>query len=289
MDMNRRTIKKNLRGMAFAVMLLAFGTTIACGQGTAVRSQQAADKNRNTTTAKHGESNTATVKSIVQYELPAKLTDRPEQIVRRKAYTVSYNSTTKCPNWVAWHLTKEHTYGKVQRSNEKFIEDPTTGGPDNYDYINSRYDRGHMCPAGDNKWDATAMTETFYFSNICPQNHNLNKYEWNDLEMRCREWARRYGSVDIVCGPIYLDNNAPRHIGASKVRVPDAFFKVVLCRKNGGKAIGFYYKNDGKKVSMADAVRTVDQIEKLTGIDFFHQLDDTTESRVEAKANISDW
>lgn len=231
-----------------------------------------------------------TRQNVVRYELPAPLIDRPERIIVRKGYTTSYNAQTKTANWVAWHLTKPHTYGKAQRTNEKFTEDTSVAAPratDN-DYYNSRYDRGHLCPAGDNKWDATAMTETFLFTNICPQNHALNKYEWNDLEIKCREWARKYGAVDIVCGPVYYPDVAPRYIGRNKVRVPDALFKVVLCRQRA-MAIGFVYKNDGKKVKMADAVKTVDQVEQLTHIDFFHQLDDKVERRVEAEASLSDW
>ena len=229
---------------------------------------------------------------IVKYELPAKLKDRPERILERVGYTTSYNEQTKTPNWVAWHLTKAHTYGKNQRKNEVFAEDEDIAKgrrATNMDYYNSRYDRGHMCPAGDNKWDKQAMTQSFLFTNVCPQNHGLNKYEWNDLEILCREWARKYGSVDIVCGPLYEKGATPRTIGKNKVRVPDGFFKVVLCRQGKPKAIGFVYSNAGEKTKMTDAVRTVDEIERLTGIDFFPSLDDQTEARVEAHSNLSDW
>ena len=140
-----------------------------------------------------------------KYELPAPLKDRAEVILQRKGYTTSYNRNTKTPNWVAWHLTDAHTRGRFQRKEEVFNEDTSVPTPraTNMDYYNSRYDRGHMCPAGDNKWDKEAMTESFLFTNICPQNHGLNKYEWNDIEMKCREWARKYGAIDIVCGPIF--------------------------------------------------------------------------------------
>lgn len=224
-------------------------------------------------------------------EIPARLQDRPEQILKRKAYTVSYNRDTKCANWVAWHLTKEHTYGRNQRSQDMFEEDFQVATPraTKNDYYNSGFDRGHLCPAADTKWDNTALKESFYLTNICPQNHNLNKYEWNDIEMLCRSWARKYGSVDVVCGPVYYADKAPRFIGKGKVRVPDAFFKVVLCRNSGAKAIGFLYKNVGSKQNVYDCIRTVDEIEKLTGIDFFPMLDDNTEKKVEASSDIKTW
>jgi endonuclease G len=243
-----------------------------------------------------------TAKTVVMYEMPAPLKDRPEQILKRKGYTVSYNSETKNPNWVAWHLTKSHTYGSFQRRQEMFSEDESVKAPraTNNDYFNSRYDRGHMCPAGDNKWDKEAMTQSFLFTNICPQNHGLNKYEWNDLEIQCRDWAREYGAVDIVCGPLYSSKGGRYKVGSSrepqqktigrnKVWVPDAFFKVVLCRQGRPKAIGFVYRNEGVKQLKTEAVRTVDEIEALTGIDFFPALDDDMENRVEASANLSDW
>ena len=226
----------------------------------------------------------------VEYELPSPLKNRPEQILRRKGYTTSYNRDSRNPNWVAWHLTKSHTYGSHQRSQEIFTEDldVTPRATDN-DYYNSRYDRGHMCPAGDNKRDATAMSESFLFTNICPQNHALNKYEWNTIEMKCRDWARKYGAIDIVCGPIYDHSTPTRTIGRGHVWVPDAFFKVVMCRTGQPKAIGFLVRNDGKKISIEELVCTVDEIERITGFDFFPALDDKVEKRIEAHADLTEW
>ena len=227
---------------------------------------------------------------VTKYELPARLKDRPEQILTRRGYTTSYNRETKNPNWVAWHLTREHTKGQNQRKQVMFQEDEDVESPraTNSDYYNSRYDRGHMCPAGDNKWDKTAMQESFLFTNVCPQNHGLNKNEWNDLEIQCRTWAQTYGAIDIVCGPVY-DADNQRTIGRNKVHVPVAFFKVILCRKGTPKAIGFLYHNEGRKQPMKAAVRSVDDIEALTGIDFFPALEDNLERRIEAQARLSAW
>ncbi|MBO6288365.1 MAG: DNA/RNA non-specific endonuclease, partial [Prevotella sp.] len=126
-------------------------------------------------------------------EQPASIKGVSEQILKRKGYIVSYNKQTKLPNWVAWHLTAAHTEGRVQRENYAFREDEEVKAPraTTDDYYNSRYDRGHMCPAGDNKWDSDAMEETFLLTNVCPQNHGLNKDAWNDLEIACRRWAKK--------------------------------------------------------------------------------------------------
>ena len=261
-----------------------------CLMLTACRKDNANAQQANTFYNNSKATQEVTRSKVVEYEQPAPLKDRPEQILRRTGYTTSYNKETRNPNWVAWHLTKSHTYGKNQRSDEVFSEDTEVSprATDN-DYYNSRYDRGHMCPAGDNKWDATAMTESFLFTNICPQNHALNKYEWNTLEILCRDWARKYGAIDIVCGPVYDGETPTRTIGRSRVWVPDAFFKVVLCRSDRPKAIAFLFRNDGKKVTLSSVVHTVDDIERLTGIDFFPALDDNTEDRIEAEANLREW
>ena len=219
--------------------------------------QQGAEATASTSSA--GTGNTA----IKMYEVPARLTDRPEVILHRQGFTISYNKTTKTPNWVAWHLTKS------------------------------------MCPAGDNKWSEQSMSQTFLLSNICPQNHGLNKNAWNDLEIQCRDWAREYNSVDIVCGPVYRTATRSdgkmrasafqKYIGRNKVWVPDAFFKVVLCRGRQPKAIGFIYENRGGQQRMSDCMCSVDDIERITGIDFFPLLADDVENRIEARASLREW
>lgn len=239
--------------------------------------------------------------SVKMYEVPARLKDRPEQILHREGFTISYNATTKTPNWVAWHLTKSHTYGKIRREERAFEEDREVATPraTPSDYYNSRYDRGHMCPAGDNKWSEDAMAQSFLLTNICPQNHGMNKNAWNDLEIQCRSWAREYGAVDIVCGPIFRGvsyengkmkpSSSQRFIGRNKVWVPDAFFKVILFRNRLPKALGFIYENRGGQQTLADCVCSVDEIERLTGIDFFYLLADDVENRVEKEAKLSQW
>lgn len=95
-------------------------------------------------------------------------------IKRRFAYTVSYNHGTRQPNWVAWTLTRAHASGKLKRGDfEDDMDMPSPKGT-KADYFNTGFDRGHMCPAGDNKWSQQAMDECFLMTNMCPQNHSLN-------------------------------------------------------------------------------------------------------------------
>ncbi|MGN1375685.1 MAG: DNA/RNA non-specific endonuclease [Prevotella sp.] len=223
-------------------------------------------------------------------ELPALRENSGEIILRRKGYTASYDPQTLLPVWVAWELTPDRLVNNVKRPTQAFHEDTDVPEPRalTYDYINSGYDRGHMCPAADNKWDATAMYESFLFTNICPQNRNLNAGDWNEMENQCRKWVKKYGRIYIVCGPI-LYKCSHKTIGKNRVVVPEAFFKVVLCMKDKPKAIGFIYKNAAGNRRKGDYVNSVDQIERITGIDFFPSLPDETEDEIEAKADFEAW
>lgn len=210
--------------------------------------------------------------------------------LERAAYRLSYNPATRLPVWVAWHLTAEHTDGPYSRKGIKFAEDEDVPVPraTNMDYVNSGYDRGHICPSGDNKWSEEAQLQSFLYTNCCPQLHNLNAGDWNELEGKCRKWAQQYGGVYIVSGSLLL-NKKHKTIGKNKVVVPEAFFKVVLCMEGEPKAIGFIYRNEANNKTMSSYVNTVDDVERLTGLDFFSALPDEVEREVEAKADLADW
>lgn len=145
-----------------------------------------------------------------------------------------------------------------------------------------------MCPAADNKWSKKAMEESFLFTNMCPQNGNLNRGDWNEMEMACRKWAKKYGDLYIVCGPI-LYKGKHKTIGKNKVVVPEAFFKVVLRTGDDPQAIGFIYKNTSGNRPKDSYVNTVDEVERITGIDFFPSLPDDVEKKVEAECDLGLW
>lgn len=247
--------------------------------------QQASAKNDNT---RGSGLQTADNKAL---ELPAPLNNGYDLVLRRKGYTVSYNARTMQPNWVAWQLTPERMKGGTDRKNFPFTTDEEVPEPrvEDADYRSSGYDRGHMCPAGDNKWDAEAMRQSFLFSNICPQAPGLNRGDWNEMEKACRKWAEQQGRLYVVCGPIFYKKSRQRTIGRHRIPVPDAFFKVLLCMTGTPRAIGFIYKNTDGNRPKGDYANSVDEVERITGINFFPSLPDEVERKVEAVCDVDSW
>ena len=223
-------------------------------------------------------------------EVPAKIAGRTEQIISHTGFIISYNSDWKIPNWVAYELTKEKVEGTVPRY-DSFLPDPEVPldkSANTYDYSNTSWDRGHMAPAGDMKWSEQAMKESFYLSNICPQNKNLNGGVWHDLEIQIRELARQKGNIYIVCGPIV--SKQPKTIGANKVAIPDAFFKVLLQNNNNEwSAIAFMFANESGRKPLSTYAMSVEDIQIITDIDFFPALPDSIEKKVESQVDFTKW
>ena len=223
-------------------------------------------------------------------EIPTITDERSDRIITHKGFTLSYNYDWKIPNWVAYELTDIEVKGEVPRY-DKFKPDPMV--PQNVsahtnDYKHSGYDRGHMAPAADMKWNEQVMRESFYLSNICPQNPNLNGGVWKDLEEQVRELASQKGKIFVICGPIV--NDTSKTIGENKVVVPQAFFKVLLQEENNElHTIGFVYENISGRKPMSTYAMTVDEVEEMTNIDFFPSLPNKIEKKVEADVDFSKW
>ena len=227
------------------------------------------------------------VASQVSNKNTVELNTSQKGLLRYEGYVVSYNEKNLIPNWVSYELTAQETNGQYTRNGLVFRQDPKAkvAQSSNDDYKNSGWSRGHMAPAGDFKWSDNAMEETFYFTNCCPQNQLLNAGQWSTLEKKVRDWAKKYGSVTVVTGPLIWENEHGT-IGANKVVVPDAFFKAILA---GEQSIAFVMYNRPENENMQKCAMTVDKLESITGFDFFAELDDTQESRIESTYTLKFW
>ncbi|MGN0234216.1 MAG: DNA/RNA non-specific endonuclease [Bacteroidaceae bacterium] len=227
-------------------------------------------------------------------EIPAYLTDRDEEIVQHEGFTLSYNKKHLLPNWVAWLLTRERTQGQEKRADNFQPDESVKEGPvaEDSDYRGSGYDRGHMCPAADCKHSRRSMNECFLLTNICPQTHNLNAGDWKELETKTRQWAQRYDSIYVVCGPVLQKGRRYRKVGQNQVTVPEKFFKVLLrfTAPDQAQAIGFIYDNvEDSNHPLAYYAVTVDSVEALTGINFFSKLEKRVERKAESQYDLKLW
>ena len=222
-------------------------------------------------------------------ELPA--LSEEDYIVEYEGYTSSYDMFTKTPEWVAYELTKDETYGDASREGKFFSPDERVllPQPDDYDYRGSGWTRGHLAPAADFRWSDDAMWDTFHFTNCCPQDKDLNEGMWNTLEKKCRTWARRYGSVYITTGPV-IGKNIYGTIGKNKVTVPDAFFKAGMVHDGSHwQSIAFIMNNSNRNANMQKCAMTIDELEDVTGFDFFAAMDDNIEAEAEKSYKLSFW
>lgn len=211
-------------------------------------------------------------------------------IVQHTGYTLSYNEEHEQPNWVAYLLTADKVFAAESDRADNFREDPAipTGSATLADYKGSGYDRGHLIPAADQKWSAQAMDDSFFLSNMSPQTHSFNAGIWSKLESAVRTMAAQNQEICVVTGPVLTDGPY-KTIGANNVSVPNYFYKVILdYYGTEKKAIGFILAQTDKGNLSAFAV-TVDDVEKLTGIDFFPLLDEAEARALESVFDVSLW
>jgi endonuclease G len=210
-------------------------------------------------------------------------------IINRKGYALGYSIKYKQSLWVVYRITKaEMDTPKCKRTN-RFGPDPEIkiGSASLADYRGSGYDRGHLAPAATMGFSLETMSESFYLANMSPQKPQFNRGIWKDLESQVREWARENEDIYVVSGPIIAPGY--KTIG-DKVAVPQYYYKVIFdISPPTFKMIGFILKNEGSNQPLKIFVVTVDEVEKITGLDFFSELPDIIEEKLEREVNIGLW
>jgi endonuclease G len=210
-------------------------------------------------------------------------------VVNHNFFRLSYSEAHEQAEWVAYEL-KENHIASNDFDRPYFVEDRavTTSSADWRNYKNSGYDRGHLCPAGDRKFDYNAFHETFLTSNISPQDHGFNGGIWNRLEQKVRFWAKKYDGVFVVTGGVL--EAGLKTIGDEKVSVPKYFYKIVVDNSEANiKAVAFLLPNEATDRSFYDFAVTIDEIEAKTGINFFKDLLNSEEHKMEATIDLKAW
>ncbi|MFV0554111.1 MAG: DNA/RNA non-specific endonuclease [Mangrovibacterium sp.] len=227
---------------------------------------------------------------LVSFATWAQYTPQPtgnNQLIKHQYYSLSYSEKHEQAEWVYYELTREEAQGGASRTdNFRPDEAVKTQSAQLADYARSGYDRGHLAPAADMGFNATAMSESFYFSNMSPQDPSFNRGIWKKLEALTRNWALEYGAIHIATGAI-LNEDFPT-IGTNQVSVPRYYYKVIYDEQNQ-KAIAFVLPNSNSSEPLQSFAVPIDQVEQLTGINFFYQLSDSLENQLEASCDVAQW
>ena len=226
-------------------------------------------------------------------------------------YTLSYNTSTLCPNWVAWHLDNENM-GSADRMDD-FRPDPELPAgwygikKADYQYNKYGFDRGHVCPSADRTTTKEDNSMTFLMTNMVPQSPDNNRIIWMHFENFERELVKDGNEVYIVAGPYGTGGTSskgtfdeiPVSLKSGEVlhmNVPAYTWKVLIAIPSGE---GDFERIDDSAVAIAINVPnkmgmqktgdweqflcSIDDIEKLTGYDFFELLPDDIENKLEAR------
>ena len=209
------------------------------------------------------------------------------QVVSHPGYVLSYNEDYEQPDWVAYALTVDELNTNNTGRTENFREDPdiTTDSAHLSDDRGSGYDRGHVIPSADRTSSVELNDATFLLSNMSPQIHRFNAGLWLKAEDAVRDAARKYGTLYVTTGPVFTDGM--KTIGECNVAVPESFYKVLLAQDADGNwiSVGMVCPQEYKDGTLKKYLTTVNEVEKLTGLDFFTGLDDRLEESVEGTAS----
>ena len=212
-----------------------------------------------------------------------------DNLISHNYYSLSYSEEHKQAEWVYYKLNASQLNPTVKRKNN-FRKDPKVikNSAALNDYKGSGYDRGHLAPAADMKYNSNSMSESFYLSNISPQSANFNRGIWKKIEKQIRDWSNIYGELIIITGPILEYENFGK-IGTNRVTIPKWYYKVVIDPDNYKRNLAILIENTASSNSVESYVITIDQLEEFSGINFFYRLPDLIEESFESSKNLNLW
>ena len=221
-------------------------------------------------------------------------------------YCLEYNPTKGHSRWVAFRFDAT-TRKQVTGRNDSFADDPAlpTAWRIGSNGFGSGYDRGHLCASADRLYSVGANVQTFYMTNMSPQLSRFNQNYWVVLEAQVQKLGRSASFADtlyVVKGGTIDDDHVRQYLtrpNGLKVAVPQYYFMALLSIKSGTyESVGFWMEhkdygysgnNKPSPEEMAAHMVTIDRLEELTGIDFFHNLPDKVETAVEDHYLRSRW
>ena len=210
-------------------------------------------------------------------------------LLEKQGFSVGYSHAFRQPVWVAYTLSAKNLQSRQVRRKNVFKADPAIKHNPVHpgDYAGSGYDKGHLAPAADMTYSMVTMDNSFLMSNISPQLPGCNRGVWKRLENQIRQWAIQEKQLYVITGPIF--SSSPATMKETAIPVPIAFYKVIYDLTPPHKMIGFIVPNAGSKARVASFAVSVDEVERITGYNFFSELPPRRERRLERQSDFSAW
>ncbi len=193
-----------------------------------------------------------------------------DTILSYTGFDLAFNEQFEQAAWVAYVLTREEIESGTIERTDNFRADKSivSGSASPSDYRRSGFDRGHLAPAGDMKWDEEAMSQSFLMTNMSPQRPAFNRGIWRKLETETRNWAIEKDSLYVITGPLF--SPADSTIGENEVAIPGYYFKVLVdLSPPDHDMIAFLLPNAGSSEELLSFAIPVDSLEKISAYDFF--------------------
>ncbi len=226
-----------------------------------------------------------------------------DTVIKHAAMELVYSEANEQAKWVAHIITPDIAHGRLSRTNDfrpdtavktgsavekdYFIKTQKADG--SYAYDGFGFDRGHLAPSADFRWSATAISESYLYSNMSPQRPDFNRGGWAKLEDLMRGYViENNTALMVVTGPVLTDSMAVVTRSINQVSIPKYFFKVAYDSLNK-VGIGFIMPNEKIMQPIETYAVTIDSVEKLTGINFYAGLPDNIENKMERDFDVSRW
>ncbi|MHC4973505.1 MAG: DNA/RNA non-specific endonuclease [Planctomycetota bacterium] len=230
---------------------------------------------------------------IMTYGFPSR-----GMLLYREGYVCSYDTRRRVPHWVAERLNaKRLRPGGTERTRMFRVDldlDPEFRSQSN-DYTGTPYVRGRLAAASNHLGDPVALEQTYYLSNVAPQlGRAFRQSFWVPFETQVRDWAREVDDLYVFTGPLFLPEadaegrSYVRYevIGANQVAVPTHFFKVMLRERDGRREMQAFlvpHRPLETDTPLEQFLVSVDDVERVAGLDFFDELSEPTQSLLEAR------
>lgn len=227
------------------------------------------------------------------------------QTVVHAAYAMGFDCSMKMPAWTFHVVTPDITFGNVSRTNDfrsdslvvcgsseekdYFIRERNADGT--FSYEGFGFDRGHLVPSADFKWSPIGLSETYFYSNMTPQDPEFNRESWAEIEGLVRKIVdAEKKSLYVLTAPILSKDLKPIAASVNQIKIPNFHYKIIADLSNDSpRGMAFLMPNRKCEYRPSHYVVSIDSIEKLTGLDFFPNLSDSIERKIEGNADFTAW